>query len=149
MLTESPLEFRGTCQAHFKAYIHKLQETKQSRHAQDTPPPRPGKRTRAGLINTLQPAWDSGHGGKPRLSGRLTDDEIGAAEGGGRTVLSFLGGAQGTWKFPGQGSNLSHSRDLRHSCSNTGSLAHCTTGGTRQSFQQMVLCEAGVGMGKK
>ena len=30
-----------------------------------------------------------------------------------------------TWKFPGQGSNLSQSYVLRHSCSNARSLTHC------------------------
>ena len=31
-----------------------------------------------------------------------------------------------TWRFPGQGSNPSHSCKLHHSCSNAGSLTHCT-----------------------
>ena len=31
------------------------------------------------------------------------------------------------WKFLGQGSNLSQSFSLRHSCSNTGSLTHWAT----------------------
>ena len=31
----------------------------------------------------------------------------------------------GLWKFLGQGSNLSQSCDLCHSCGNTGSLTHC------------------------
>ena len=30
------------------------------------------------------------------------------------------------WKFPGQGSNLSHRCNLYHSCSDDGSLTHCT-----------------------
>ena len=38
----------------------------------------------------------------------------------------------GIWKFPGQGSNLSCSCDLCHSCSNTGSLTYCATAGTPQ-----------------
>ena len=38
------------------------------------------------------------------------------------------------WKFPGQGSNLSHSCDLHHSCGNTSSLTHCTTVGTLAHF---------------
>ena len=47
--------------------------------------------------------------------------------------ISFSGGwggscSHGIWKFPGQGSNLSHSCDLCHSCSNTGSLTHWAQG---------------------
>ena len=34
------------------------------------------------------------------------------------------------WKFLGQGSNLSHSCDLCHSCHNAGSLTRCATAGT-------------------
>ena len=37
----------------------------------------------------------------------------------------FINCIYGIWKFPGQGSNLSHSCSLCHSCGNTGSLAHC------------------------
>jgi len=35
------------------------------------------------------------------------------------------------WKFLGQGSNLSWSCDLRHSCSSAGSLTHCTGSGIK------------------
>ena len=35
----------------------------------------------------------------------------------------------GIWKFPGQGSDLSHSCDLHQSCSNTRSLTHCAKPG--------------------
>ena len=34
-------------------------------------------------------------------------------------------GAHGIWQFQGHGSNPSHSCDLRHNCSNAGSLTHC------------------------
>ena len=37
----------------------------------------------------------------------------------------FFGCTWGTWKFPGQGWNLSHIYDLCHSCGNTGFLTHC------------------------
>ena len=42
----------------------------------------------------------------------------------------FYGHTHGTWKFPGQGSNLSYSFDLCCSCCNTGFLTHHTTAGT-------------------
>ena len=40
------------------------------------------------------------------------------------------------WKFPDQGSNLSHSCDLHHSCSNAGSLTHFTGLGIESILQQ-------------
>ena len=40
------------------------------------------------------------------------------------------------WKFLGQGSNLSHSCDLRHSCGNAGSLTHCTGPGIKPALLQ-------------
>ena len=39
----------------------------------------------------------------------------------------FSGCTHGIWKSLGQGSNLSHIWDLRHSCSNTGSLTRYST----------------------
>lgn len=42
----------------------------------------------------------------------------------------FSGCTHGKWKSLGQGSNLSQSRDLRHSCRNTGSLTCCVPVGT-------------------
>ena len=44
----------------------------------------------------------------------------------GRFLSFFLSDCiHGIWKFPGQGSNLSYSCSLCHSCSNAGSLTHC------------------------
>ena len=40
-------------------------------------------------------------------------------------LLFFFGCIRGIWRFLGQGMNLSHSFDLHHRCSNTGSLSHC------------------------
>ena len=37
-------------------------------------------------------------------------------------IFFFNGCTRGTWKFPGQGLNLTHSCDLCHSCSNAGSF---------------------------
>ena len=42
-------------------------------------------------------------------------------------VLILFGSSQSIWKSQGQGSNLSRSCDLSHSCSKAGSLTHCTT----------------------
>ena len=49
---------------------------------------------------------------------------------GNREVEFFWGGvsACGMWKSPGQGSNLYHSCNLCHSCSNARSLTCCATG---------------------
>ena len=41
-----------------------------------------------------------------------------------------------TWKVPGQESNLSHSWDLHHSCSNGGSLTHCAEQGIKLAMLQ-------------
>ena len=43
------------------------------------------------------------------------------------SFLFFFWGASihSIWNFLGQGSNPSHSCDLRHGCSNAGSLTHC------------------------
>ena len=41
-----------------------------------------------------------------------------------------------TWKFPGQGLNLSWSCHLHHSCSNPGSLTHCTRLGIKPAPPQ-------------
>ena len=48
----------------------------------------------------------------------------------------FLGSTFSIWKFLGQGSNLSQSRDLCHSCTNPGSLTQSARAGTSklQSF---------------
>ena len=40
-------------------------------------------------------------------------------------IFFFFLAALRHMEFPGQGSDLSHSVDLSHSCSNTGSLTHC------------------------
>ena len=42
--------------------------------------------------------------------------------------LFSLSCTQGMWKFPGQGSNPCHSRNLCHSCGNARYLTGCTTG---------------------
>ena len=39
----------------------------------------------------------------------------------------FFGCSHSIWKFPGQGSNLHHSKDPSHSSDNAGSLNRCTT----------------------
>ena len=51
-------------------------------------------------------------------------------------VLFCYGCTCGMWKFSGQGSNLSHSCDLCHSCSNTESLTHCAGLGTEPMLHQ-------------
>ena len=47
-----------------------------------------------------------------------------------------FGHIQGICKFPGQGSNLSHSYNLRHSHGNVGYLTHCTGLGIKPASQQ-------------
>ena len=47
-----------------------------------------------------------------------------------------FGQIHGIWKFVGQGSNLSHSCDLCHSCGNAGLLAHCTGWGIEPALLQ-------------
>ena len=42
---------------------------------------------------------------------------------------SFFSSTQGTWKFPGQGWNLSCSCNLHCSCGNAESLTYCATAG--------------------
>ena len=42
-------------------------------------------------------------------------------------------------KFPNRGSNPCHSIDLTHSCDNTGSLTHCTTGNSKISYLLLLL----------
>ena len=39
-------------------------------------------------------------------------------------IFVFFGHIHGTWKFPGQGSNLNRGCNWRHNCSNAGSLTH-------------------------
>ena len=52
-------------------------------------------------------------------------------------LLSFFSSCTcGPWKFLGQGSNLSHSCDLCHSCSNAGSGTHCARLGIRLMLPQ-------------
>jgi len=55
-------------------------------------------------------------------------EENGGGQGGEGSTCSVsvsLGHPQGIWKFPGQGSNLSWSHDLRHSRGHARSLTHC------------------------
>ena len=49
--------------------------------------------------------------------------------------IYFFGHTCSIWTFPGQGSNLSHSCNLRHSCGNAGSLIHGPGPGTEPKPQ--------------
>ena len=51
-------------------------------------------------------------------------------------VLFFFCHVCGTWKFPGQGSNLRHSSDSSYCSNNTGSLTCCTT---RELLKMLLL----------
>lgn len=43
----------------------------------------------------------------------------------------IFGHTRGTWKFPGQGSNLNWICDLRDRCGKAGSFTHCTWPGVK------------------
>ena len=51
-------------------------------------------------------------------------------------LFLFFGCTHGIRKFPSQGSNLSCSCDLCHSCTNARSLTHCTRPGIKPELQQ-------------
>ena len=72
-----------------------------------------------GSVMCQAPAWTAS-GRVPALSGSQTHWGVR------QFCFFFLGCTQGVWKFLGQGLLLSLSCSLHHSCSNTGSLTHCT-----------------------
>ena len=52
-----------------------------------------------------------------------------------KSINDFFLAAPRHIELPGQGSDLSHSHDLSHSCSNARSLAHCARWGIEHASQ--------------